>query len=236
MFRLCGRRRGPGKAGGVVGVQSPGLETVAVGCVSCAEMGHHRPQAAAVVGVGRGETDAQGQSVRVGQEVRPGTRPAPAHGRRTCKFALFGPHVGGFEHRAGGPAGEVVVAVLGGGVPEQHLPPAPSYRGAVGRPRGRGRGSGRVRAGRPARTVGTSCSKPVPAEQDRPMRTGRTRSPAHGGSSHWAGRWLVPAGAAVARAGGAERRCVRPGRPSPGSGVSARGGGPGRWGMGVGCR
>src|SRR5581483_4180795 len=55
--------------------------------MSHVEMGQHRLQGEAVVGVGGGEADAEGQSACIGQDVHFGTRLARVHGRRTCEFA-----------------------------------------------------------------------------------------------------------------------------------------------------
>ncbi len=54
------------------------------------------------MGVGRGDTDDDGQRVRVRQDVHLGTRLAPVHGTRTCEVApLFSPSRG----RSPGPPG-----------------------------------------------------------------------------------------------------------------------------------
>ncbi|EFE68953.1 predicted protein [Streptomyces viridosporus ATCC 14672] len=77
---------------GLVGVQALGLEIpAAMRVVSRLVTGHHRLQALAVVDVGGGDADNEGQSVRVRQDVRLGARPAPVHGARTGVFAPFKP-------------------------------------------------------------------------------------------------------------------------------------------------
>ena len=74
----------------LVGVEALGLEVAAaVGVVSRLVTGDHRLQREAVVDVGRGDADDEGQSVRVRQDVHLGTRLAPVHGARTCVFAPF---------------------------------------------------------------------------------------------------------------------------------------------------
>ncbi|GHE70011.1 hypothetical protein GCM10017771_93910 [Streptomyces capitiformicae] len=86
----------------LVGVQALRLEVAAaVGVVSRLVTGDHGLQCFAVVGVGGRDADEKGQSVRVRQYVRLGTRLTPVHGARTCEFApFFSPHVSGVEDHA----------------------------------------------------------------------------------------------------------------------------------------
>ncbi|GHE98002.1 hypothetical protein GCM10017776_13700 [Streptomyces griseoluteus] len=84
-------------------MKTPGLGIGHVGFVSHVEMGQHRLQDLALVGVGGGDSDAQRQSVRVGQDVHLGTGTGltPVHGARTCKFApFFSADVSGVEDSA----------------------------------------------------------------------------------------------------------------------------------------
>jgi hypothetical protein len=75
---------------GLVGVKALWLEVAsAVGVMSRSVTLDHGFQLAAVVDVGGGETEDEGQSVRVRQDVHLGTRLAPVHGARTCVFAPF---------------------------------------------------------------------------------------------------------------------------------------------------
>jgi hypothetical protein len=87
----------------LVCVQAPGLEVAAsIGVVSRLVTVDHGLQCEAVVDVGRGDADDEGQSVRVRQDVHLGTRLAPVHGARTCGFApFFNPDVGGVEDCTG---------------------------------------------------------------------------------------------------------------------------------------
>ncbi len=71
-------------------MEALGLEVAAaVGVVSRLVTEHHGLQRLAVVGVGGRETDEEGQSCRVRQDVHLGTRLAAVHGARTCEFAPF---------------------------------------------------------------------------------------------------------------------------------------------------
>lgn len=75
----------------------------AVGVVSRLVTEHHGLQGLAVVDVGRGKADDEGQSCRVRQDVHLGARFAPVHGARTGELAppFFGADVGGVEDRSG---------------------------------------------------------------------------------------------------------------------------------------
>lgn len=77
---------------GFVRVQALGLEVAAsVGVVSRLVTRDHGLQREAVVGVGRGEADEEGQSVRVRQDVHLGARLAPVHGLGPVSSPPFWP-------------------------------------------------------------------------------------------------------------------------------------------------
>ncbi len=79
-----------------------GFEVAAVvGVVSRLVTGHHGFYGFTVVGVGGGDTDDEGQSVLVRQDVHLGTRFCSVHGRRACEFAPFSPAHGRSPGRRG---------------------------------------------------------------------------------------------------------------------------------------
>lgn len=107
-----------------------------MGVVSCLVTLDHRFQAFAVVDVGGGEADDQGQSVRVRQDVHLGARLTPVHGARTCVFApLFSAYVSGVEDDAGDIYEARVVELVQDGFvePAPDPCPRPDHEPAVGR-------------------------------------------------------------------------------------------------------
>jgi hypothetical protein len=118
-------------------MEALGLDVAAVvGVVSRLVARDHGLQAFAVMGVGGGDADDQGQSVRVRQDVHLGTRLASVHGARTCVFApFFGAHVSGVEDDAGDIYEACVVEL----VQDRFVKPAPDpgarpdHEPAVGR-------------------------------------------------------------------------------------------------------